>query len=220
MAKHGEVTKMMTSSILVAARALLALAIVVWAGQAAAQDFRDQDLSGTTFDGFDFSGADFTGADLSDAAFLNCDLSGANLSSTRLDGTAFADSNLQGASFAGSVSQSGLTFARTELQNVIATPVLWDTAAIVASQCEGIDFTASGLVQIEISNSDCPGANFFLIDGLRGLFRGSNLTGASFEQAILTTANFESANLTNANFVNAIIDGANFRLATTDGIQF
>ena len=196
------------------------VALLAWAGEAAAQDFRGQDLAGTVFEDFDFSGVDFSDSDLTEALFVRCDLSGANFSDANLSFALFADSNLQGATLTGSQAEVGPAFVGSDLRDAVAAPVQWRQAIIRVSDCSGIDFTASGLIDLRIEDSVCQDANFFLIDGAASVYPGSDLTRARFEQAIVVDADFAGTNLTQANFVNADIQGASFLSAVTDGIQF
>lgn len=193
---------------------------LAWAGDASAQDFSGQDLSEAIFDRLDLSGADFSEAILSETQFTNCDLSGANFSGAQLDSTLFAQTNLQGAIFDRSFAAVGPAFIVADLQNASAAPVSWRNAVIRQSECASLDFTASTLIDVEISDSVCTGANLTLIDGTAGNFSGTDFTDASFDRAIVAEASFDGANLTRANFVNADIRGVNFTGVITEGIQF
>ncbi len=60
----------------------------------AAQNFRDQNLTGQNFDGQDLSYSLFRGADLTNCSFVGCDLTGINMRDATIEGCDFTDAKM------------------------------------------------------------------------------------------------------------------------------
>ena len=194
------------------------------------------DLTSTKFDGANLAGANLALSRLHGATFTNhvnatgTSFQGADLSSggTTVPGANFASANLQHADFssanvsyatfvAADLTHADFTGARaayTDFTGVIAKFTVFAQAHIYgmgeafdnAANMQNADFTGAVLAADVTENGGFD-------------FTQTDLTAATFDQAICVNCNFTSTTLTNATFVGAYIPGVILSGATVTNMS-
>lgn len=76
------------------------------------------------------------------------------------------------------------------------------------------------LSELDFSNSNLEGANFFNVDLTSSSFADSHLTDVKFEGCDLTSVDFTRANIVECSFAESVLNGTDFSYATVDYSNF
>lgn len=128
---------------------------------AANADFTGANLSHRTFIGVDFSQSNFEKANLEQAVFLDC----------IFNGSKFNDANLQKA------HANNCFFRNVGLRNVVAIESIFTNCSFVSSDFSNSDFSASCLININMSD----------FDDCQNKFVNTNFDGAVITNTVFNT---------------------------------
>lgn len=106
----------------------------------------------------------------------------------------------------------GAEWAGIELSGVILS-----SASLVSANLAHSDLTQAKVDYADFRSADLREANLTKLDGVQANFCGSNLGGASGQNAWLTFARFERARLDNARLDNTMFRGANLSHSSCQG---
>ncbi len=172
------------------------------------------DFSGKRLNGLDLSGLDLTNVKLQSTRISNANFKGAKLDGVVLDQAWALDSDFTGASFKGA-SLFSTQFMGSKMDGADFTK------ARVAA-----DFSRASLKDADFTDADLAADMTNQSMGLmRGVFRSTDLEGASFENANLARVVFEyaklnGANLRGANLMGSELAGADLTGADVTGANF
>ena len=181
--------------------------------------------------------ADFSGAELSKAAFGKADLTDADLSGTTMDGADFMEAKLPGANLSRTTLKETL-FYENDLSRAVLTEADLSQSQFINTTIEEADFSGTILsstifVGVRGGKAVFKGANMtkacaanetsFAGANLNGAvldqagLRGSDFSGADFEEARMEMADLSECNLRKANFYRAFARQARFEKSDLEG---
>jgi len=189
-------------------------------------DLARADLSGANLTGANLDRANLTGVDLTNcktdgvnwrgaciekASFRNLLLSGADFSECHGDLVDFADASLDAAMFTAArlpranfigTNVEGADFSRAELQN----------AKFLGARARGSIFHDADLTRFRGGfGADFREAQLQRANGPESIWKGSDMAGANFQQAVLTRSHFAETRQEGSTFDRANLVGSNFQ---------
>lgn len=181
---------------------------------------RAQGGHGVDFRGAPLAGLDLSRIDFSGAVFNEMDLAGANFSHSSLEAAALSGCDLNGCQFCGS-NLSFATLAQSKTRDTA-----WDQALCGDTTFEGLDFRKANLSGIQAPRAcfrECQMQEVDLSKSLLAMadFPGSDMSRASFHEAILSGADLSGCRAPAANFSRCHIESLRTDEATIlDGAIF
>jgi uncharacterized protein YjbI with pentapeptide repeats len=181
--------------------------------------------------------ADFSGAELSKAAFGKADLTDADLSGTTMDGADFMEAKLPGANLSRTTLKETL-FYENDLSRAVLTEADLSRSQFINADIEQADFSAANLTSAVFVGVKGEKAIFTGADMTKACaanetsfggadlrhavlnqagLRGSDFSGANFEEARMEMADLSECNLKKANFYRAFARQARFEKSDLEG---
>jgi len=197
------------------------------------------DLAGANLAAIEAERAIFTAADLTDCMLIDAALAGADLSDTALGAANLLNADLTGARLERSTAEKA-KLIRAKLDHVSAKGVRWTKVVVIEATAEGADFSDGVLNKLILLKTEAPGLilDRARLQGLAAIassfpglsaigarneadgtgFRGCDLAGADFRNAVLGMIELSEATLSDANFAgaslrSALLFGANLERA-------
>jgi uncharacterized protein YjbI with pentapeptide repeats len=220
------------------AAVVVALVVVISAGQAVRLTVESIELSRFDLSGKSFNRRNLANKDLSDRDLTNTDLRGANLSGANLSGANLSGADLSGANLSGANLQSAFLATSksgraTRLDRANLSSANLIRANLVRASAVEANFDGAVLIDAKLSVAQLDGANFRNALMRRALLgraslRGADLTGADLTEGNLadafltdtamTRASLVGADLTNASLVGADLSGVQLKQSTMGGV--
>ncbi|RQO43181.1 hypothetical protein DBV14_26190 [Variovorax sp. KBW07] len=178
-------------------------------------------LQGANLGGARLSKVNFAGADLGGATFDDARLSDIDMRGARLDGIRLGQAQLGGVDCSGAVCDALLVFVKNDLRGCRFTGARFKQCAFVECDLSGVDFSDAVFGKCGFVGIVAPGAGFRGLRIASGCFaQGCVLTGADFGAAQLPSMNFRGAELSGAHFGNALLNGSDFSECTLQRADF
>ena len=166
------------------------------------------------------SKVNFAGADLRGATFDNARLSDVDMRGARLDGIRLDQAQLGSVDCSGAMCDALLVFFKRDLRGCRFTGAHFRQCTFVECDLSGVDFSEAVFEKCGFVGIVAPGASFRSLQIASGCFaQGCVLTGGDFGAAQLPNMNFRGAELSGASFGNALLTGSDFsecKLQRTD----